>query len=91
MVSMFAVGYNNYKDGIVWVLIGAGLFGFWKMTDGYDKDRFLYLTLTVGCLFVYFTLDLLLITFLGLIFFILYLRELFKDCRIWFRENKITL
>ena len=90
MVSMFAVGYDNYKDGIIWVLIGAGLFGFWKMTE-YEQDRYLYLTLTIGCLFIYFTLDLLLITILALIFFVLYWFELFKDCKIWFKENKITL
>ena len=90
VVAMFATGYDNYREGILWVLLGAGLFGFWKMTE-YEKDRYLYLTLTIGCLWVYFTLNLLVITILALMFFVLYCWELSKDCKIWFKENKITL
>ena len=90
IVSMFAVGYDNFTDSIIWILMGAGLFGFWKMTE-YENDRYLYLTLTIGCLFIHFSFDFLVIAFLGLIFFILYCWELSKDCKIWFKKNTITM
>lgn len=89
-VAIFATGYTAYEDGIIWALIGAGLFSFWKMTN-YEHDRFLYMFLTVGCFFIYFTFDLLPITVLGLLFFCLYFWEVSKDIKIWLKANKITL
>jgi len=91
VVSMFAVGCNDYVGGVQWVLIGGFLFSFLKMTE-YEHDRFLYMFLTVLALLVYFHFDLIGIVVIGFLFFVLgYIPNLFKDCRQWFKENKITL